>query len=73
MKIDILLDVNKVKPGIIAKYVNQAAIKLLDENKVELKNSVIRLIKTLHKLLGTSFIESVPKAKIDRIEEVINS
>lgn len=73
MKVDILPDVSKVKPGIITKYVNQAAIKLLDENKVELKNSVIRLIKTLHKSLGTTFMESVPKAKIDRIEEVISS
>lgn len=62
-----------MRPGIIAKYVNPAAMKLLDENKVELKNPVIRLVKTLHKLLGPSFMESVPKSKVDQVEEVINS
>jgi len=66
-----LPEINRVKPGLITKYVYQAAIKLLDDTKAEMKGAVTKLVQTCYKLSGTQFLEAVPAAKIEKVMGVL--
>eukprot|EP00826_Nyctotherus_ovalis_P065707 TRINITY_DN9663_c0_g4_i1.p1 TRINITY_DN9663_c0_g4~~TRINITY_DN9663_c0_g4_i1.p1 ORF type:complete len:244 (+),score=55.97 TRINITY_DN9663_c0_g4_i1:206-937(+) len=68
---DILPDVHKQKPGLIAKHVFAGAYKMLDDSKVEVKLAVNKLLQTLYGLVGKELLDSAPQHKIPRILEAV--
>ena len=71
--LDILPEIHKVKPVLVTKYVYQAALKLLDDSKADMKGAVNKLIQVLHKLTGSAFIEAVPPPKLERVLSIIKT
>jgi len=68
---EIIPEVYKSKPGLVNTYVIPSLIYLIEENKIEIKASVSKLIKTLYKMIGKSIFEFLPPSKHDKIKEFI--
>ena len=70
---DILPDIHRQRPSMIARHVYPGTFKLLDDSKMEMKSAVNKLIQTLYGLTGKDLIESAPQNKVPRILEAIRA
>jgi len=69
--LEILPEVNKVRPALVTKNLSQFALKLLDDTKAETKGAATKLIKALYKELGESFLGTIPAGKLGKVREII--
>jgi hypothetical protein len=56
-------EVYENKPNIIMKHVCPLVLKLIEENKADLKPTLMKLLETLRNCLGDEFLASFPTAK----------
>ncbi len=64
-------EVFEKKPSVITKHVFPLIIKLIDENKADLKPGLQKMIQKLHDLMGNELIGAFPQSKTQVLMEYL--
>eukprot|EP01016_Furgasonia_blochmanni_P018840 TRINITY_DN2125_c0_g1_i2.p1 TRINITY_DN2125_c0_g1~~TRINITY_DN2125_c0_g1_i2.p1 ORF type:complete len:507 (+),score=31.93 TRINITY_DN2125_c0_g1_i2:406-1926(+) len=69
--IEIMEDVVNEKSVMYNKNIANVVIKLLEENKAELRPGMLRLAQRMHSIIGSKFFELIPSAKAATLKELL--
>jgi hypothetical protein len=60
------------KPLLVTKNIIPGALKLVDENKPDLKSAIKQFFQNLHSLMGKSLVDQVPANRVQAILDIVN-
>ena len=69
--LDIVPEIQENRPNLVSKHVVPLALKLLEENKAEMKQGLAKLLETMKECLGEEFYSNFPAAKVALINEFL--
>lgn len=69
--IEIAEDIAQNNPLIVTKTLIPSVIKLLDENKAEIKFSIQKLLTALHSVMKNKLFEGIPTNKVKLVKDAL--
>ena len=61
------------KSTAVHKYVVPLAYRLMDDTKVEIRNSIQKLLSRLHDHMGSLLVEMAPSSKVQKVMDVLKN
>ena len=70
---DLTVKMYATKSTAVHKYVVPLAYRLMDDTKVEIRNSIQKLLSILHDHMGSLLVEMAPSSKVQKVMDVLKN